>query len=511
MKSFLYPPEGRSRVLLVFPRLFAKRTYQEDDYPHFPLSTLHLAAALKEDNVEVDILDGRTDQNYRDKILAHRDDLLFVGFSCLTGQISHGVEIARFVRERCPEIPLVWGGWHPTIFHEASLRSPLADVVARGEGEEIVRDLTRAFQKRSGLEDILGITYKANGDIRVNPDRPIAREFKKLELPYELLDSRRYEVSKGRVSIITSRGCPQNCSYCSIQSYYTRHWYGRTAAEIVDQVEYLKNRFNVRHVTFQDSNYFVDPRRTKAVSEEMIRRGLDITWEASGHTKAMIATGKETLELVRKSGCQQISVGVESGSPRMLNIIHKGLKLEDVFKLVGLIDGSGITFRANYIIGLPGETTEDLMATFNMVRKLHNIYPNLKVSVYMYHPIPGSPLYEEEMKGGQIIDYPTLLEEWSNFEIESDTGWDATRPWRGKDLIDNYRDRDHVRAMSFYLWGGCLSAGFERRLPNIGQKLAYRLLQKMSTFRLDHELYSLPVEWWAYQAYRSRKHGSHQT
>ncbi len=306
----------------------------------------------------------------------------------------------------------------------------------------------------------------------------------------------------GQVSLITSRGCPQNCSYCTIQSYYTRHWYGRDAIEIVDNIEYLKNKFDAKHFIFQDSNFFVNPGRTKAISEEIIRRKLDITWEASGHTKVLVRTDPETYELVRKSGCRQISVGVESGSPRMLGIIHKGLKLEEVFRLLEIIARPTITFRTNFIIGMPGETHDDLFCTFKVIRKLHNSCPNLKVTVYMYHPIPGSTMCREEMESGQSIDYPTTLEEWAEFKIDAATGWDATRPLRGKDLIENDRNRDDVRARSFYLWAGCLSDGLEGRLPGAIQKLAYRLLRGMARFRLNTGAFFVPVEWWAYQLYR---------
>jgi radical SAM superfamily enzyme YgiQ (UPF0313 family) len=505
MKGFPTPPEGRSKVLLVFPKLFPKKTYQEDEYLNFPLSVLQLAAALKKDNVDVSILDGRVEENYREKILTLKDELLVVGFSCLTGQVSQGLEIANFVRENVPEIPIVWGGWHPTIFHKESIQSPCADVIARGEGEDIIRELVKCLRNGSGLSGINGITYKVNGDVSVNPDRALMKDFKMEKLPYELLDHSRYEVKEGRISIITSRGCPQNCAYCSIQSYYTRHWYGRDAMEIADQIEYLKKRFNVDHFIFQDSNFFVDPRRTKAISEEIIKRDLKITWEASGHTKVLVRTEKETYELVKRSGCRQISVGVESGSPRMLNIIHKGLKLEEVFNLAKLIVNSKITFRTNFIIGMPGETDEDLLQTFDVIRKLHKSCPNLKVSVYMYHPIPGSPMYEEERQSGQIIDYPTSLEEWAKFKIESDVGWDATRPWRGKDLIENYRNRDHVRAKSFYLWAGCLGEGFERNLPSAALRLGYRFLHQLAAIRLNTGTFSLPFEWWIYQYYRHRK------
>jgi radical SAM superfamily enzyme YgiQ (UPF0313 family) len=505
MKGFPYPPQGRSKVLLIFPKLFPKRTYQEDELVHFPLSVLQLAAALQEDNVDVTILDGRVEENYQEKILALKDELLCVGLSCLTGQVSQGLDIARFVRDQVPDIPIIWGGWHLTIFHETSIQSPHADIVARGEGDEIIREVVNALRNGTDLQEIHGITYKVNGEVRVNPDRHIAKDFKLVTLPYELLDNSRYEVKEGRINIITSRGCPQNCTYCTIQSYYTRHWYGREAEEIVDQIEHLVKRFDVKHFIFMDSNFFVNPKRTRAIAEGIINRGIDITWEASGHTKVLVRTDPDIYDLVMKSGCRQISVGVESGSPRMLNIIHKGLKLEEVFNLAEIIARSKIIFRTNFMVGLPGETNTDIHHTFNVIRKLHYSCENLKVTVYMYHPIPGSPMYEEEMQSGQIIDYPTTLEEWAEFKIESDIGWDATRPWRGKDLIENYRNRDNVRLRSFYLWAGCLSDGIERRLATPVHRMGYKVLRVLANMRLNTGIFALPFEWWIYQYYRQRK------
>ena len=210
MKGFPTPPPGRSKVLLIFPRLFPRKTYQEGEYVHFPQSVLQLAAALKKDDVNVAILDGRTESDYREKILALKDELLCVGLSCLTGQVSQGLEIARFIREKMPEIPIIWGGWHLTIFHETSILSPHADVIARGEGDEIIRELVGALKSGTGLEEIKGITYKVNGEVTINPNRPIAKDFKMAKLPFELLDPSFYEVQVGHMSLITSRGCPQD-------------------------------------------------------------------------------------------------------------------------------------------------------------------------------------------------------------------------------------------------------------------------------------------------------------
>jgi radical SAM superfamily enzyme YgiQ (UPF0313 family) len=477
----------------------------EGEYVHFPQSILQLAHALKKDDVPVSILDGRTQENWREEIRKIKDEVMCVGISALTGQVSQGLEIATFVREIIPTAPIVWGGWHPTIFHKESVESPYADIIARGEGDELIRDLVPAIRNGEDLSNISGITYKVNGEIHVNPERPLMKGYSMEILPYEMLDTSKYEVRVRQMSIITSRGCPQDCQYCSIQSYYTRHWYGREAEELVDQMEYLIKRFGIKHFIIQDSNFFVNPRRTHAICEGIIKRGLDITWEASGHSKVLIKTPPETFELVKKSGCQQISVGVETGSPRMLEIIHKGLKLEQIYQLTDVIVKTGVTFRTNFIIGLPGEEKEDLLATFDLVRKLHNMCPNHRATVYMYHPIPGSPLYEEEIRGGQIIGYPSRLEEWANFKIESDTGWDVTRPWRGKDLIENYRNRDDVRMMSFYLWTGCLSDEFEKHLPTARLRMAFNVIQQMANIRLNTKFYSLPFEWWLYQYYRRQK------
>jgi radical SAM superfamily enzyme YgiQ (UPF0313 family) len=505
MAAFPRPPEGRNRVLLVFPKLFPNKTYMEGEYVHYPQSCLQLAHALKKDDVPVTIIDGRTQENWREEIAKIQDEVMCVGISALTGQVSQGLEIAKHVRETIPGAPIIWGGWHPTIFHRESVESPHADIIARGEGDELIRDLVRALRNGEDLDGITGITYKVDGEIRVNPDRPLMKGYSMEMLPYEMLDPSKYEARVGQISIITSRGCPQDCQYCSIQSYYTRHWYGREADEIVDQMEQLIERFGIRHFIIQDSNFFVNPRRTHAICEGIVKRGLDITWEGSGHTKVLIKTPPETYELVKKSGCRQISVGVETGSPRMLNLIHKGLRLEQIYELAEVIKRTGLTFRTNFIIGLPGEEKEDLLATFDLVRKLHNLCPNHRATVYMYHPIPGSPLYDEEIRNGQIIGYPSRLEEWAEFRIESDTGWDVTRPWRGKDLIANYRNRDEVRMMSFYLWTGCLADEFGKRLPPGKYRLGFSLMQQMANLRLNTRFYGLPFEWWLYQFYRRQK------
>ena len=493
----------KNHVLLVFPKLYADKIYAPGEVEQFPISALTLADCLMKDDVKVTILDGRVhEDDYEDILEELKEELLFVGISALTGQVSQGVPIAESVRSIMPEVPIVWGGWHATIFHESTIASDLVDVVARGEGEDTIRELAKAFQGRMQFGEIKGITYLEDDLVMVNPDRPIAAEFEEEVLPYDLVDPQHYEVVNNQLSMITSRGCPHDCTYCSIRTYYERRWYGNEATKVVNVIEQLRDKFQVTHFVFQDSNFFADPRRARSICEELIERDLGVTWQASGHINPLAVFFRNGGEILEQAGCVRLAMGVESGSQRMLDEMKKGLKVETLMEVAAYLDKTEIQLSCNFMMGLPGETEPDLLETFRVVRKLHEIHPEMGTVVYMYMPVPGSPMYDAELEAGLIYDYPTTLEGWVGFKLDSSTGWDSVRPWRGKDPMNNYRNREDVRIKSFFLWTGTLSTGFERNFNNNLTRRAFRWLRKRSNARLDRERFSLPWEWWMYRGYR---------
>ena len=208
---------GEEDIVLVYPGKFRAPD------PQVPLAILHIAASLQQEGFNVHILDMRLN-DYRRFVVGNP---LFVGISCMSGlQIKYALEFAKQVRQQNPSVPLVWGGVHPTLLPEQTICNDLVDIVVRGEGELIIKDLANALSQNQPLEDVTGITYKINDAIKSNPDgKVIDLDEIPVDLPYELLDMNKYpSFRSGRFHIQTSRGCPHRCGFCYNTIFNKNRW-----------------------------------------------------------------------------------------------------------------------------------------------------------------------------------------------------------------------------------------------------------------------------------------------
>jgi anaerobic magnesium-protoporphyrin IX monomethyl ester cyclase len=213
-------------VLLVFPG-----KYKAPD-PQIPLSLLYIASILKQDHFNVRILDMRI-EDFRGQSIG---DPLFVGISCMSGmQIKYALEIAKFVKNQKPLCPIVWGGVHPTLLPEQTISNEYVDIVVRGEGELIVREIANQLSNNLPIESVKGISFKKAGKIMNNPDGDvIALDLIPIDLPYNLLEIEKYpSVKSGRFHIQTSRGCPHRCGFCYNISFNKSRWRGKSAKRVL--------------------------------------------------------------------------------------------------------------------------------------------------------------------------------------------------------------------------------------------------------------------------------------
>ena len=232
----IYTGTNGKDVLLVFPGKFKAHD------PQVPLSLLYLAASLQEEGFAVRILDMRL-QDYRNYAVGNP---VFVGISCMTGlQIKYALEFARYVRTQSHRCPIVWGGVHPTLLPEQTARNDFVDIVVRGEGELIIKDLANALASNEPLEEVAGITYNSDGVLKSNPDgKVIDLDAQPINLPYDLLHMDKYpSVKSGRFHIQTSRGCPHRCGFCYNTIFNKNKWRGKSAKHVVDEIEYILGKF----------------------------------------------------------------------------------------------------------------------------------------------------------------------------------------------------------------------------------------------------------------------------
>jgi anaerobic magnesium-protoporphyrin IX monomethyl ester cyclase len=478
-------------VVLFFPKFNIPTAYTPG-FITLPQSLLFLAAPLISEGYHVILIDERLNGNKYQMIETYKDSIIACGISCIIPQVSSGLKFAKYIKENLPDVPVVWGGWHPTLHHKQTIGSLYVDVVVRGDGEETLVELVKRFYNGQPLDDVLGITYKDDGGIRVNPDRPLLKKFPSFFLPYHLLDLKKYEISRGIVDYVSSKGCPHRCQFCAIQSVYHRRWIGQRALDVVRNLEILNKEYKVHHIRFIDNNFCVNIKRVRSICQEIIAKKLKVTWEGNGHLHEVRRLDEDLLSLAKKAGLIFLDMGIESGSKDMLELIKKDLTLENLLPVIKRLDVAQIRLCTNFIVGFPTETTADRRKTFMLIRKILDLNPQHQLKLFLYHPIPGTPLYDLEVEQGIIIDYVKGLEDWGGYKIM------ANRPWLPEAYpIKNYRDLEPVRIQIFYFKLGYLRNNTQKGFF----RFIFKILQAISSFRVNNEIYSFPIEWLLFKFY----------
>lgn len=287
--------------------LFSPRPQKEGRYPAVPLSLLAISRFLPKEEFEVKIIDSYSHEDYAGEVLLNCADALCLGITCMTGfQIEDGLQLASLVKEKYPSLPLVWGGWHPSILPEETIMSPYVDFVVRGQGERIFAELMHSLKDGLAYSSIPGLTYKKDGKPVSCPDR----EFEDINnfpaLPYNMVDLEKYIVKTGLGSRTThyfsSQGCPNKCAFCSEPLVNKRRWSGLNAVRVVDDIEWLVKSRDINGVILVDSEFFVNNERARQICKGLIDRKLGIKWGGvNGAIRDLIRFDEELWNLLKES------------------------------------------------------------------------------------------------------------------------------------------------------------------------------------------------------------------
>lgn len=466
---------NKKDVLLVFPG-----KYRAPD-PQMPLALLYLASALGQEGFSVRILDMRIDDYHYFKL----GNPIFVGVSCMSGiQIKYALEFARYMRKQNSEVPLVWGGVHPTLLPKQTIQSDMVDVVVRGEGDLTVKDLANALAQGQPLDEIAGITFKVNDTIKSNPEGKLVNlDEIPLALPYNLLQIGQYPSFRaGRFHIQTSRGCPHRCGFCYNTNFNHNRWRAKSANRVLDEIQYIKTKYpHIRSIDPIDDNVFVDEYRVQQICQGLIERKLGVQWRANCRFDYLANYSQAFLELLAKSGCVELDFGGESGSERIQQRIGKDVTVEEMVQAVTNLHhfSPSIEPYISWMSGLPGETDEDLEQTFDLMDKMQEINPKTQhYGIFVYTPFP-SPVMESLPEGFLA---PQTLEEWSNVNV-----FHFDPPWHTKAQIRKLHTISAVTRIAFYPKARI----GERRL---GFRLTYNLVNRVAKYRWKHRNFSFPLE-----------------
>lgn len=368
----------------------------------------YIASSLELDGHDVTIVDAHTFNlavsQAIESVLRYDPDILGIGAN--THNRFAAIEVARQIKKKKPGLKIFVGGPHFGLTACDALRVvPEIDFVVKGEGEVTSRELLKTNFEETNLSKVLGLVWRdSEGQIIENANRPFVKDLDELPFPaWQLFDLEKYKGSTPiektglkTIGIISSRGCPNQCIFCSSIALHRGMLRLRSAKNFVDEIEHLNKKYNYRAFNFWDDTFTIVREHAVAVCEEIIRRKLEIFWYAPCRVNTV---DKELLLLMKKAGCTRVNFGIESGSPRILKIIKKGITIEQARNAVKTAVEIGLEVTLNFLVVYPYETWEDIAMTAGLIKE----FKSMKKVVPSYGFImiyPGTELEEIAKKEG---------------------------------------------------------------------------------------------------------------
>jgi magnesium-protoporphyrin IX monomethyl ester (oxidative) cyclase len=358
---------------------------------------------------------GLTNKEIAARIKQFHPDVVGITVS-FSGWWRTAYEVASTVKSNDKDVLTVLSGLHPSARPVECLEQPHTDFVVRGEPEYSTLELIQALEQESkDFKKIQGIGYKENRKTIITEARPPIEDLDALPFPARhLLPMETYfaavkevqprgEVHKHWTTVTTSRGCPYNCVFCSIHTVMSRKWRARRPQNVIAELEQVIDAYRVKQLDFVDENMTLDKKRMEAICDLMVERGLDVEWFTPNGVRAD-TLDENLLRKMKASGCKKIRVAPESGVQRVVdNIVKKNLDLRAVEKAVILSKKVGIKVGCFFVVGLIGETKQDIEQTIVFAQKLKRLGAD---SFYFSYatPVYGTELYEQAKQGGYLRD-----------------------------------------------------------------------------------------------------------
>jgi radical SAM superfamily enzyme YgiQ (UPF0313 family) len=360
-------------------------------HPLFPpLGLAYLAAVLEQNDFEVRVMDCPVCEIDHEKLKADLASFepTLIGVGSMTPTIESALKSARVAKEACPDAKVVIGGPHATFMDRETLaEEPATDIVVRGEGEETLLEIVKQLPSLPKLEDVKGITFRKNGQIIRTPDRPFIQNLDALPRPaYKYIPIDKYRImGKRLLPIMTSRGCPFQCSFCVASQMFGAGFRGRSPKNVLDELEWLRDEYGAEGIAFQDDTLTFNRKRILDICNGIIDRKIHLPWGCG--TRADVVT-EEILDKMQKAHCNEVCFGVESGCQEIRDALKKKVSTEQIENAIKWAKAAGIFVTVSVILGYPGETKETLQQTLDFVRRVE---PD---DVWLCHatPYPGTEL-----------------------------------------------------------------------------------------------------------------------
>ena len=492
-------------IVLVNTTLSSHRT------PVLPLPLLHASRLIADRYaVRIEVTDGK--QLLPQDALRACEKAILVGFTALTGPcIADSLAIARQVRRSFPDVPLVWGGWHPTLMPSQTLACTLVDYVVRGQGEFTLSELADCLSSGQPVDDIAGLSYKRDGQICHNPDRPLAAVSSLPPIDLSLVPLEQYIYSGSSylrmpgfgdrsIDYISSLGCPNNCVFCSTPTVYRRRWSGLSPTEILGELSVLVDRFGIDSVILRDDNVFTRKDRILSFCELLLQEDYNLRFGMVDATaKALLRFSHDELALLRRAGFVHLYIGAESGNDAILQAMRKPATVDEYVLAAERLEQHGMRAHFSFIVGTPllnpslsaEGIRKNIYENLDLIRRLYAVNPGSQFAQGFYTPYPGNDLYKQALASG--FEEPSAFEEWAELSRE-----------RGFSSIPGHLTRLETTVSHV------LATGFQPP-SRIGSRLRWLVRMAMhfaAKWRFRLNLYCLPIEIVLYRAITAIAHQS---
>jgi len=366
-----------------------------------PLGICYIGGVLEKAGHKVKIIDadveGLSVLDILDIIGKEKPDM--VGTTGTTPMYNSSRMVLEKIKESFPDIITVLGGFHLTALPERTMDElRAADFGVYGEGEETIKELVKKLENKEDPYGIDGIVYFREGKVHKNPPRQLIANLEEIPFPARhLLKMELYKWSvpdKGIVSVTsmnTQRGCPFDCIFCGVKTIFPKIRY-RDINNVMEEIEHVINEYGVQHIQICDDTLTLNKKKVEQFVSEVRRRKLNFSFE--GYTRANTVT-REMLKELKSVGLVRLSFGVETGNPKILKAIKKGVTLEEIKEAFRLTHELGIETRCSLMIGHPFETKETIKETMKFAKELKCYQAYINITT----PYPGCELYEMAKKG----------------------------------------------------------------------------------------------------------------
>lgn len=452
-----------------------------------PLCLLTLAATLREAGFEAVVIDAAIEPDYKRRILREASTALCLGISVLTGPMIRGaIEVSEAIKEQYPALPVVFGGWHPSLLPAETLNEPLVDAVVRGQGEITLLQLAEALSDGAPLGGITGLSWKTDGVAHHNVERRV-QPLESLPVPaFDLVDFDAYERACGvrKLAYATSVGCPYACNYCTDMVFYKRRFNALSAERVAGELAALVTRYRIAEVALLDSNFPVDLKRALRIAAAIKESGVRFRWTFQASTDFLCRMSEDEVRLLGDSGVSHMGFGTESTSEDVLKLMNKRhQRVDEMFETARKANLANIRVTFNLIFGYPGETEADRAITFRTMSEIARQFRNVSFSPNIFTPYPGIPIWPQLRELG--VHEPKSLREWMEMPLGANV-----LPWLQGREFERLQ-----RMLEYFLLNSQIHHSRSKSFPLLRRGVR-RIVEAPIRWRLRRSRYAFPWELW---------------